>query len=415
MAASGPLTGFRVIDLGHVLAGPFAATLLGDLGADVIKVENPERGDTIRTLGPRHEGVSLWWKVGGRNKRSLTLDLRAPQAREILLRLVDVSDALVENFRPGTLERWGIGPDVLRERNPGLVVLRISGFGQGEPGRPGFGRVGEAMSGAVNLTGERDGRPLHVGFSLGDATTGLMGAFGVACALLARERSGRGDVIDLALFEPLFRMIEWQLPIAEKLGTVISRQGNAFPIGYAVGGSYRAADGRWVTISAATQESIATVLELVGGDEMRDDPRFASFEARTAPGHMDAIDGAVAAWIAERDATEAVRILQAKDVAVGLVYDGGMVLEDEFFAARGAAVSVEDAELGSLRMPGVVPKFTERSGSVRWAGPRLGEHNEEILSGLLGLSREDVARLRRAGIVREAEAMAAVGLPEDAI
>jgi crotonobetainyl-CoA:carnitine CoA-transferase CaiB-like acyl-CoA transferase len=414
-ASDGPLTGFRVLDLGHVLAAPFAATLLADLGADVIKVEHPERGDTIRTLGPQYEHVSLWWKVAGRNKRSLTLDLRAPAARDILLRLVDRSDALVENFRPGTLERWQIGPDVLRARNPGLVVLRISGFGQAEHGRPGFGRVGEAMSGAVNLTGERRGRPLHVGFSLADATTGLMGAFAVASALLGRERTGRGDVIDLALFEPLFRMIEWQIPIAEKLGRVIRRQGNAFPIGYAVGGSYPAADGRWVTISAATEASIRNVLEIVGGETMRDDARFADFEARSEPGHMEEIDRRVAAWIAERDADEVVRALQQRDVAVGLVFDAGMMLDDAFFAERGAIVAVDDPDLGSLSMPGVVPKLAERPGQVRWAGPRLGEHDEEILCGLLGLSGEEVAELREQGIVREGEPQVSAGLAEEAV
>ena len=284
-----------------MVAGPFAGTLLGDLGADVIKIEDPRRGDTIRTLSPRHEGVPLWWKVAGRNKRSVALDLREARGREILLRLVALADVLIENFRPGTLERWELGVDRLQEAQPNLIVLRISGFGQQSTyaERPGYGRIGEAMSGAVNLTGEPDGRPYHVGFSLGDATTGLMGALGVLAALHGRQRRDGGEVVDVALYESLFRMIEWQLPMAEKRGEVIRRQGNRFPIGYAVAGSWQAC-GR-------------ALAQHLGGDRaqhptaagrgprarvLRPDPRFADFEARSRPGHMELIDEAIGAWVA---------------------------------------------------------------------------------------------------------------------
>ena len=288
---SGPLSDIRVLDLGHVVAGPFAGTLLGDLGADVIKIEDPRRGDTIRTLSPRHEGVPLWWKVAGRNKRSVALDLREARGREILLRLVALADVLIENFRPGTLERWELGVDRLQEAQPKLIVLRISGFGQQSTfaERPGYGRIGEAMSGAVNLTGEPDGRPYHVGFSLGDATTGLMGALGVLAALHGRQRRDGGEVVDVALYESLFRMIEWQLPMAEKRGETIRRQGNRFPIGYAVAGSWQASDGRWLSISAATERSIQRLLGAVRGEDAPPDPRFADFEARSRPGHMELI------------------------------------------------------------------------------------------------------------------------------
>ena len=392
------LSDVRVLDLGHVLAGPFAGTLLGDLGADVIKVEHPKRGDSLRRLGPRLDGVPLWWKVAGRNKRSLALDLRVPAGRDVLLGLAARSDALIENFRPGTMERWGLGPEALWEVNERLVILRISGYGQ-DVGRPGFGRVGEALSGVVNLTGEQDSRPLHVGFSLADATTGMMGALGILAALHEARRTGAGDVIDLALFEPLFRMIEWQLPLAEKLGRNTTRQGNRFPIGYAVGGSYEAADGAWVTVSAATETAITGLLQLVGGQRLASDPRFVDFDARSEADHMEQIDRVIAAWIGARGADDVLRELHAHDVAAGLVYDPEMMLADPYLRERGAVVEVEDAQLGSLRMPGVVPRLVRGGGGVRWSGPALGEHNEEILRDLLGLDEDAIDALRREGVI----------------
>jgi formyl-CoA transferase len=229
----------------------------------------------------------------------------------------------------------------------------------------------------------------------------MMGALGILAGLLAVRETGRGDVIDLALFEPLFRMIEWQLPLAEKLGRVISRQGNRFPIGYAVGGSYEAGDGRWVTISAATDSAIRQVLRLVGGDDLAHDARFATFDARSEADHMEQIDRRVAEWVRVRTADEALGILHEHDVAAGLVFDAGMMLEDDYLRQRQAIVDVEDDELGSLRMPAVVPRFARNAGSVRWAGSRLGEHDGEILQDLLGLSDEEVAELRRTGVVRD--------------
>jgi formyl-CoA transferase len=399
--ATGPLSDLRVLDLGHVVAGPFAGTLLGDLGADVIKIEDPKRGDTIRTLSPEHEGVPLWWKVAGRNKRSLALDLREERGREILLRLVAISDVLIENFRPGTLERWGLPVDRLQDVRPDLIVLRISGFGQQSvyAERPGYGRIGEAMSGAVNLTGEPDGRPYHVGFSLGDATTGLMGALGVLAALHGRQRGDGGDVVDLALFESLFRMIEWQLPMAEKRGDVIRRQGNRFPIGYAVAGSWQAADGRWLSISAATERSIQRVLRTVSGEEAKPDPRFADFETRSRPGHMEAIDEAIGAWVAAQPAEAVIEAFADTDVAVGLVYDAQMMLADPFFRERGSVIEIDDPELGTMSMPGVIPRLHTQPGSVRWAGPKLGQHTDEILGELLGLDATEIENLRQQSVI----------------
>jgi crotonobetainyl-CoA:carnitine CoA-transferase CaiB-like acyl-CoA transferase len=400
MSAEGALKDIRVLDLGHVIAGPFAATLLADLGADVVKIEHPLRGDTIRSLGPRHNDVPLWWKVAGRNKRSLTLNLSKPEGQRLLLGLVEVSDVLVENFRPGTLERWSLGPAELWEANPRLIILRISGHGQADAGgRPGFGRVGEAMSGVVHLTGEPDGRPLHVGFSLGDTCAGLMGALGILAALHAREQTGVGDVVDVALFEPLMRMIEWQLPMAQVLGTVVQRAGNAFPIGYAVGGSYLTADRRWVTISAATQDSIHRLLTITGGEEVANDPKMADFAARSTRGRMKQIDEIVSRWVGEHLAEKVIQTLEAQDVAVGFVLDSRAILDEPYFRERGSVVEVDDPQLGSLPMPGVQPRLQRSPGAVKWAGPNIGEHNEEILGDLLGLSADEIAELSRLNVV----------------
>ena len=400
---NGPLSGLLVLDLGHVVAGPLAGTLLGDLGADVVKIEDPKTGgDTLRRLSPSHNDAPVWWKVSGRNKRSVAIDLRTDDGRDLVLGLAEKADVLIENFRPGTLERFGLGPDVLEQRNPRLVLLRISGFGHGPLGRdrPGFGRVGEAMSGAANLTGDPDGSPMHVGFSLGDATSGLMGAFGVMAALRARDETGKGDIVDIALFETLFRLIEWQLPFADLLGQVITRRGNRFPTGYAVAGSYRSRDERWVTISAATDRGVTRLLREVGGDELAGDPRFADVEARALDDRLEEIDRAVAAWIAHSDAADVIGALEGTDVAVGEVYDAGMMLDDPTFAEREAIVAVDDEQAGGpIRMPGVIPRLAAQPGKVRWAGPPLGAHTDEVLTQLLGLDEDALAELRRSGTI----------------
>jgi formyl-CoA transferase len=398
----GPLGDIRVLDLGHVVAGPFAGTLLGDLGADVIKVEEPRHGDTIRVLGPQCDGHPLWWKVSGRNKRSVALDLRSEAGREVLVTLIEAVDVVIENFRAGTFERWGIGPDVLLERNPRLIMLRISGYGQGPggAGRPGYGRVGEAVSGAVNLTGEADGKPLHVGFSLGDTTTGLMGTIGLLAALHARDLTGRGQVVDLALFESLFRMIEWQIPLAHKLGQVIRRRGNVFPIGYAVGGSFQAADGRWVTLSTATAGAINRLLRIVGGEEMERDPDFANFEARTRPGNMERIDRTIGDWIGQYAADEAIALLAKEDIVASHVYDAAMMMEDPLIAEREDIVEMDDPDIGAIKMPGVVPKLSTTPGSIRSTGARLGQHTEEVLRELLGMGEEKLEALEQQGVIR---------------
>ena len=404
--SSGPLGDLRVLDVGHVVAGPFAGVLLADLGADVIKVEDPASGgDTLRKLSPKANGTPIWWKVAGRNKRSVALNLREQAGRELLLDLVEHCDVMVENFRAGALERWGIGPDVLQARNPRLVLLRISGFGQGSlgTGRPGYGRIGEAMSGAAHLTGDPDGSPTHVGFSLGDATSGLLGAFGVLAALRDRDQTGHGDVVDVALFESLFRMIEWQLPMADSLGFVARRRGNRFPIGSPVAGSFEANDGRWVTISAATESGIQRVLEAAGGSDLASDPRFADPEARAEGDALELIEAAIGDWIKTVPSEHVIETFDGTDVAAGFVYDAKMMIGDPIFEEREMVLQVDDDEGGPLRMPGVVPRLERNPGRVRWAGPPLGQHTAEVLSELLDMSDGQLAELEEAGVISTAK------------
>src|ERR1044072_5485027 len=328
--AEGPLAGLRVLDVGHALAGPFAATLLGDFGAEVIKVERPGEGDAMRRLGPRKGGVALWWKAAARNKRSVTLDFTKPVGREILLELVRQSDVLVKNFRPGTLERHDLGWETLHELNPRLVMLRISGFGQTGPRsrQPGFGRIAEAMSGSAQLTGEPDGPPTHVGYSLADTATGLTGAFGIVVALLGRERTQEGACIDLALYESLFRLIDWQVIAYDQLGSVATRAGNAFPAlleGVAAGVG-RSADGIWISFSAAPDSVLARLIGLVGGERAFEAPRSPDAEARRL--HVRDVEALAVAWIAERSAGKVEDVFAGAHAGAGRVYDAATLFTD---------------------------------------------------------------------------------------
>jgi len=398
---SAALDDLRVIDVGHVLAGPFAATLLGDLGADVIKVEPPE-GDGLRRLGPRKDDHPLWWAVAGRNKRCITLDLRTPEGQELLVRLAGGADVLVENFRPGTMERWNIGWEHLHAENPRLIMLRISGYGQQSAAsnpKPMFGRPSEALSGALHLSGFPDQPPNHIGFSVGDTTTALMGAYGVMAALHDRERTGEGQVVDLALFETLFRMIEWHIPTYDQLGIVTERAGNRFPLGLMVGNVYQSADGKWLSMSAAAETVIRRMLLLVGGDALADDPRFATPESRNVPESMQALLDAVGEWIAARSAQEVLDAFEEAGAVIAMAHDAADIVDSPAYKDRDAIVTVDDPHLGPVKMPNAVPRLSASPGSVRWTGPDIGAHNEEIYRGMLGLSADELARLRDSGVI----------------
>ena len=355
----------------------------------------------MRRLGPRKDGIPVWWKAAGRNKRSVTLDFSTPRGRDILLRLVERSDVLVENFRPGTLERKGLGWDDLRDVNPKLVMLRISGFGQYGPyaSRPGFGRTAEAMSGAAELTGYPDGPPIHVGYSLADTLSGLMGAFGVLLALLGRDRTGEGDCIDLALYEPLFRLIDWQVVVYDQLRVAGTRAGNAFPVvleGVAAGVA-KTTDGVWLSYSAATESVLERVVALMVDEGVIEAGRYDSVEERRRSANE--IQELVSTWIGTKPAAEIERLFQESQAVIGKVYGIEEIWDDPGYRARGNLITVEDDECGPVTMHGVIPQLLGRPGSVRWAGARLGEHTDEVLVELAGVEPEELDELRAEGVI----------------
>lgn len=397
--SAGPLKGLRILDLSTVVAGPWAATLLADLGADVLKVEIPGVGDPLRALAPHKEGVPLWWKVANRNKKGISVDLRTAEGRDIVARLLPGFDVLVENFRPGTLDGWDMSREWLHEQNPALTILRVTGFGQTGPYRnkPGFARVFEAMSGLTNICGESDGRPLHMGFPIADAVAGLFGALGIVAALYREKVAprGQGQEIDCSLMESMFRVMDF-LPIEyDQLGIVRGRLGNSSQYA-APGNVYRTRDGHWASIAASTQrifERLCVALELTG---VAEDPRY-----RTNPDRVrnrEALDALVADAIARRTLDELAALLDAHAVGFSPIYDIADIFRDPHIAAREGIVSVDDDELGSVRMQSVVPRFSETPGAVHHAGPSLGQHNEEVL-GALGCSGAQRAGMRERGVI----------------
>ena len=394
---AGPLAGLRVVDCSTVLAGPFACQLLGDFGADVIKVEHPTAGDALRTHGAGKDGVGLWWTIVGRNKRSLGLDLRT--GAEVFTRLVASADVLVENFRPGTLERWGLGPEVLAEINPGLVMVRVTGFGQTGPyaQRPGFGTLVEAMSGFAAITGEPDGPPTLPPFGLADAVAGLTGALSALMALYHRDaRAGGGQVIDLALLEPLITVLGAQATAYQQLGVVQAREGNRSR-NNAPRNTYRTKDGEWVAVSASSTRVAERVMQLVGRADLADSPWFANGSERAA---HDEIDEAVADWIAERTRDEVLDAFTTAEAGIAPVYDIADLMRDEHVQAREVFIDVPHPVLGAVSQPNVLFRMSKTPGSVRHAGPALGEDTDAILAEL-GLTADEIAQLKERGAVAQ--------------
>ena len=390
----GALDGLKVLDVATLFAGPLAATMLGDHGADVIKIEHP-RGDPSRTHGAQRDGVGLWWKMLGRNKQAITLNLSSPEGQEVFRTLAADADVVIENFRPGTLERWGIGPEVLHEANPGLVLARVTGFGQFGPysSRPGFGTLAEAMSGFAAITGEPDGPPTLPPFGLADGVAALTTAFGIMTALRAREQTGRGQVLDMAIIEPLLTVLGPQLIAYDQLGELQPRHGNRSS-NNAPRNTYECADGRWVAVSTSAQSIAERVMRLVGRPELIDEPWFATGGQRAQ--HADELDDAVGAWIAERDRDEVVAAFEKAEAAVAPIYTAADVLADPQYAALGSVVTVDDDELGPIRFQNVPFRLSETPGRVRTAGPRLGEHTAEVLARH-GIDADRLAELRAAG------------------
>ena len=394
-----PLRGIRVLDAGTVIGAPGVAARLGDFGADVIKVEDPGVGDTTRAFGWRVGGVALWWKLIGRNKRPITLKLSHPKGRDLLLRLVEDADVLVESFRPGTLERWDLSPERLLERNPKLVVVRISGFGQTGPyaHRPGFGTLAEAMSGYSHISGDPEGPPLLPPVALADEVAALLGAFATMVALYHRDRNdGPGQVIDLALFEGLFGITGPVAMAFDRLGLVTGRHGNRLPY-VAPRNTYRTVDDRWIALSGTSQSIADRILRAIGRGDLASDPRFATNEARVE--HVEQLDEVIGEWVGRHTLQEAMAAFEAHEAAAAPIYDIREIFADLQYRSRGTLVRVPDDQLGDVVLPEVQPRLSVTPGAVRHAGLPLGAANAEVLGGELGLSEDEMDTLRREGVI----------------
>jgi crotonobetainyl-CoA:carnitine CoA-transferase CaiB-like acyl-CoA transferase len=396
-APDGALAGLKVVDAATLLAGPMIATYLGDFGADVIKVEHP-RGDALRTFGWQKDDVSIWWKTASRNKRACTLNLSKPEGQELLLDLVDEADVLIENFRPGTMERWSLGYERLAERNPGLVMVRTTGFGQTGPysSRPGFGTLAEAMSGVAWVLGERDGPPIVPPFAMADTVAALFGTNATLAALRHRDQSGRGQVIDLSLWEPLFAFLGPQVTAYDQTGVVEQRDGSRAYFS-APRNAYETSDGRWVAISTSAQSAADRLFVSIGRGDLVEEGRFDSTQKRIA--RADEVDALIAEWVAQRPLEEVLRIWDEHAVAGSPIYSVEDIVADEHVAAREMLVEVEDEELGPLRMHGVFPRLSDTPGRVRHAGRPMGADNEAVFGAGLGRTDEQLAALRDAGAI----------------
>jgi formyl-CoA transferase len=395
---AGPLDGVRVLELGSFIAGPFAGQLLGDYGADVLKVEAPGDGDPMRRWGVTRDGDSLWWPTIGRNKRSIVLDLREPQGRAVAAQLAERCDVVLENFRPGTLDRWGLGYEALSTRNPKLVMVHISGFGQTGPlaGQAGFGSVGEAMGGIRHTTGSPDRPPSRAGISLGDALASVFAVTGTLAALVRARSTGRGQEVDVAIYEAVAALMESTMADFELGGVVRSRSGSVLP-GVSPSNVYPTSDGAEVVVAANADGVFARLCEAMGRPEVATDPRFATHGARGE--HMAALDELVGAWTATAPCDDVLATLDAHGVPAGRIFTAPDMLADPQYLARQMVQRVTSAQGWDVPMTGVVPRFCETPGTIRHAGPRLGQHTDEVLAEVLGLDPAAIDALRTAGAV----------------
>lgn len=397
--SSGPLTGIRVIELGAFIAGPFCGQLLADLGADVVKIEPPNGGDAMRQWGAvQKDGKSLWWPVIARNKQSVTVDLRTSEGQEIVRGLAAEADILIENFRPGTLEKWGLGPDALTALNPRLIVGRISGFGQTGPyrNRVGFGAIAEAMAGLRNLTGFPDMPPPRVGISIGDSLAGMFTTIGLLAALQARQQTGRGQVVDVGITDSVLGVLESVLSEHSATGAIRGRTGSTLPR-IAPSNLYPTGDGSWVLIAGNGDGIFRRLAAAMGQPELADDPRYATHRARGE--RQQELDDLIADWTAQRPLPDLLTLMEEYGVPAGPVSDAAAAASNPHFRERGSVVTVETEEYGSLSMQGVVPRLSDTPGSIRWLGPELGRHTAEVLEARLGLDAKAVDELRSRGVI----------------
>ncbi|QAA94858.1 CaiB/BaiF CoA transferase family protein [Pollutimonas thiosulfatoxidans] len=401
-AASGPLKGCRVVELGSTVAGPFCARLLADFGADVIKIEQKE-GDAVRSMGKVKNGRSLYGASILRNKRIVSIDLRLPEGRALAKRLCEKADIVIENFRPGTLERWGLGYDELSAVNPGLILVRISGYGQDGPysQRPGYGVVCEAFSGIREVTGDPDRPPARVAVSMTDYITGLYGAFGATMAMLERNRTGQGQVIDSALYEAAFSFMEPHIPAFQQLGHIASRAGSRLP-GHTPNSLYTSAEGRHIHITAGSQSVFQRLAQVMGKPELLADPRFATPVARSD--NDDEMDALVDEWTRSLPMTELERLLDGAGVPASRIFNLEDIFADPHYRARNMLVEPEDRELGPVAMANVVPRMSRTPGAVRWSGRDIGQDTVQVLADELGLSPEQITELSEAQVIYSAGA-----------
>ena len=397
-SAAGPLDGIKVLELGQLIAAPFATKLLAEFGAEVIKVEAPDVGDPIRKWRKMHEGTSLWWYLQSRNKKSIAVDLKSADGLAVVRDLARSADVVVENFRPGGLEKLGLGWDVLRELNPKLVMVRISGYGQSGPyrDRPGFGAIGESMGGIRFTTGSPDSPPARVGVSIGDTLASLHGVIGALMALLhVKTRGGEGQVIDVSLVESVFNVMESLVPEYDLLGEVRTRTGGALP-GITPSNTYPTTDG-FVVIAGNSDPIFRRLMNLVGRPDLADDPALRGNDGRSKVAAM--LDGVIADWSGARTVDEALAALDAADVPSGRIYSVADIVADPHYLARDMILDVELPGGAKVKMPGIVPKLSGTPGSVRWQGPALGAHTDAVLADL-GRDAETIERLRREGAVQ---------------
>ncbi|MBU3634471.1 CoA transferase [Polynucleobacter sp. es-GGE-1] len=391
-----PLSGLKVIEMGQLIAGPFAAKTLADFGADVVKIEPPKLGDALRKWRLLKDGTSIWWQVQSRNKRSLSLDLKQTEAQEIVRALVKESDVLIENFRPGTLEGWGLDPQDLLKINPRLIVLRISGYGQTGPYRdkPGFGVVAEAMGGLRHLTAEPGRVPVRVGISIGDTLASLHGVIGILLALQERHQSGEGQVIDIALYEAVFNCMESLLPEYSAFGEVRQAAGSALP-GIAPTNAYLCADGGYVLVAGNGDSIFKRLMKLIGRDDLGNDPQLENNEGRVK--RVVELDQAIGEWAKTLTTDKALEALDAVAVPAGRIYTVADIAQDPHYKARGNIETIQMHDGTKVDVPGVIPKLSRTPGSIRTLAPDIGQNTDEILRGI-GLSDTQIASLKERGV-----------------
>ncbi|MDH2053857.1 CaiB/BaiF CoA transferase family protein [Achromobacter marplatensis] len=395
--SSKPLSGIRVLELGQLIAGPFAAKMLGEFGAEVIKIEPPGKGDPLRNWRLIHDGTSVWWQVQSRNKKSVSLDLRQPEAQDLIRALVKDIDVVVENFKPGTMEGWGLGWEDLRAINPRLVMLRVSGYGQTGPYRdlPGFGAIGEAMGGLRHLSGEPDRTPVRVGISIGDSLSALHGVIGILLALRARDQNGQGQMIDVALYESVFNMMESLLPEYAVFGEVRQPAGSSLP-GIAPSNAYRCQDNKYVLVAGNGDSIFKRLMGVIGRPDLADAPELANNAGRVK--HVVMLDDAISQWTGQHPLDEVLVRLNEGQIPAGKIYDVADIATDPHYQARGMILDGALPDGTPIKLPGIVPKLSETPGEVRSAAPALGQDTDDVLAGL-GIDEAKRADWRARGII----------------